>query len=114
MTKTTTAWNVPGLLIGFYEGGEAYQAWHGRKPADGHHLGADEAALFDAVAAGKTIRPAKGGYYVRAELTPEAVEALRYWAETMAGSVADSAREGEQWARNELRAAQRVLKRMGR
>lgn len=112
MTKTT---NVPGRLIDFYQGGGAYADYDAalfakREPAPTRNLGADELALFAAVEAGRRVRPSKGGYYVRAELTPEAVQALRYWAQTLASASSDDARDGDQDARNDLRAAQRVLK----
>lgn len=112
MTKTT---NVPGRLIDFYEGGGAYGDYGaagrmGLKPKPTRNLGADELALFTAVDAGRFVRPSKGGYYVRAELSESALGALRYWAQTLASASSDDARDGDQDARNDLRVARRVLK----
>ena len=104
-----TAFSVPGRLIEFYKGGEAYLAY-GRGETDGN-LGDDERALFQAVDAGAMVRPSKGGYYVRAKLSEDALAALRYWAETLEGVAADDA-PYEPEARNDLRAAQRVLKKV--
>lgn len=115
MPKTT---NVPGRLIDFYTGGGAYADYDGarragRVPEPSSELDADELALFRAVETGRVVRPSKGGYYVRAELSEAALEALRYWAQTLASASADDARDGDQDARNDLRAAQRVLKSAG-
>jgi hypothetical protein len=109
---TTITVNVPGRLIDFYQGGDAYAVYDAarfakREPAPTRELGADELALFAAVDAGRSVRPSKGGYYVRAALTLAAIDALRYWAQTLA-----SASYGDQDARNDLRAAQRVLTRL--
>jgi hypothetical protein len=100
--------NVPGRVIDFYHGGGSYQAWTTGN-ADHHDWPeSDELALFIAVTDGKTIRPKLGGYYVRAELTEEAIEALAYWAETLETASTDNA-PYEQDARSDLRTAQRVL-----
>jgi hypothetical protein len=114
---TTITVNVPGRLIDFYQGGDAYAVYDAarfakREPAPTRELGADELALFAAVDAGRSVRPSKGGYYVRAALTLAAIDALRYWAQTLASASADDARYGDQDARNDLRAAQRVLTRL--
>jgi hypothetical protein len=108
MTKIT----VPGRLIDFYRGGGAYQAWDGGQGNTSHRdwPAADELELFQACAAAKAIRPSKGGYYVRVELSEAGLGALRYWAETLESASADNARDGDQDARNDLRAAQRALK----
>jgi hypothetical protein len=110
--------NVPGRIIGFYEGGQAHQDYvsaerQGRVPVPTRDLAADELALFNAVRVGIRVR-AGSGYYVKAELTPEAIEALRYWGETLESCSADGAREGDQDARNDLRAATRMLERLPR
>lgn len=108
---TTTKFNVPGRLIGFYQGGEAWLAYLRQERDSQNYPEADELALFEAVAAGQIVRPSKGGYYVRAELSAEALHGLRYWAETLeTASGDDAAYEPE--ARNDLRAAQRVLRKL--
>jgi hypothetical protein len=103
--------NVPGRVIDFYTGGGAYQAWTTGNANHHDWPESDELSLFEAVRDGKRIRPRLGGYYVRAELTPEAVEALRYWAETLEAASADDA-SWEPDARSDLRTAQRVLERL--
>jgi hypothetical protein len=54
-------------------------------------------------------RKAKGGYWVACDLTPAALEGLRYWAGTLETASQDGAREGEPDSRNDLRAAHKVL-----
>ena len=107
--KTT----VPGRVIDFYSGGGAYQAWQHDVKGSRDWPDADELELFEACADAKQIKPSKGGYYVRVDLSEKGLEALRYWAETLESASTDNARDGEQDARNDLRAAQSVLKRMG-
>lgn len=106
--------NVPGRLIDFYKGGQAYHDYATQvQPKTTRELGADELALFAAVTAGREIRPSMGGYYVRAELSSEAVEALRYWAETLETASRDNASD-EPDARLDLRAAQQTIARLTR
>lgn len=116
MSVSTNTFNVPGRVIDFYSGGEAYNEYinairAGRKPEVTRNLQDDELALFEAVDAGKVIRPSKGGYYVRAELTELARKGLAYWAETLAGASADNA-AWESDAANDLRAARKTLERL--
>jgi hypothetical protein len=109
--------NVPGRVIAFYEGGGAwadYQAAIRRgedpiKPT--RDLAADELALFQAVDAGRRVRPSKGGFYVIARLNAAAIEAARYWANTLATASADDA-GWEPDAANDLRAARKLLARL--
>lgn len=110
MPETKTI-NVPGRVIDFYQGGEAWVDYtRNDPPVETRNLGADELALFQAVDTGRQVRPSKGGYYVRAELSPEAQEAALYWAETLYSASGDDARSGDQEARNDQRAAGRLLK----
>lgn len=108
--------NVPGRVIGFYQGGGAYADYIGalrrnEPPRTTRDLGADELALFTAVDAGRRVSPSKGGYYVIAELSSEAVEALRYWAGVLETASADDA-PYEPDSRNDLRTAQRTLEKL--
>ena len=108
-TSTTTRFNVPGRLIDFYGGGESHLAYSRDERNSRNWPEADELALYQAVDAGKIIRPGKGGYYVKTELSDAALAGLRYWAETLeTASEGDASYEPE--ARNDLRAAQRVLR----
>lgn len=100
--------NIPGRVVDFYEGGEAWIVYQ-RGDGVSRNLSAGELELFTAVDAGKAIRPSKGGYYVRVELSPEAIEAARYWADTLANSSGDEAAWGDPDARNDVRAANRLL-----
>jgi hypothetical protein len=105
--------NVPGRVIEFYKGGEAYLAWS-RGEGPGHReYDRGEWELFAAVDAGRE-RSAKGGYWVRADLSDAACEAAVYWADTLAGSSRDSAAWGNQDARNDLRAANNLFDRLRR
>ena len=110
MSGTTIRVAFPGRLADFMEGGEAWLTYK-RTGTTGPNLDADELALFQAVNAGRIVRPSKGGYYVIVHLTPGAVEAARYWAETLASSSGDDA-AWDQDARNDLRAAERILRQL--
>jgi len=105
---------VPGRVIEFSTGGESYLAFErGEDPATSKELDADEHAWFTAVLReGKEVRPSKGGYYVIAELSPPAVQAARYWAETLESASQDNARDGDPDARNDVRAAARLLNKL--
>src|SRR5947209_13338309 len=103
---TTTKFNVPGRLIDFYQGGEAWLAYRREERDSRNYPGSDELALFEAVQAGRTVSPSLGGYYVRAELSAAALAGLRYWAQTLETSSHDDA-SWEPEARNDLRAAER-------
>lgn len=115
MSFKPRTFNVPGRVIDFYAGGQAHHDYvqmlrNGETPTATREIGEDELALFNAVRAGKRIKAGnKGGYYVRAELSPAAVEALKYWAETLVTASEDGAREGDSYSRNDLRTAMRVL-----
>jgi hypothetical protein len=105
--------NVPGRVIDFYTGGGAYQAWERDVRDSRDWPEADELALFEAVRDGRRMRPSKGGYYVRAELSDAALKGLRYWAETLQTASQDDA-SYEPDARNDLRAANKTLAKLGR
>lgn len=103
--------NVPGRVVDFYKGGEAYAAYR-RGEAPGDPEGSvGEWTLFEAIGKSRT-RSAKGGWWAVAELDDDAREAARYWAETLETSSADDARSGDPDARSDLRAAQNLLKRL--
>jgi len=104
--------NIPGRVITFYEGGGAYADYsaalrRGDTPTETRDLGADEIALFSAVDAGRSVRPSKGGFYVIADLTPPAIAAACYWAETLATASGDELEEPDNY--NDHRAALRLL-----
>jgi hypothetical protein len=104
--------NLPGRLIEFSQGGESWLAYRrGEDPMTSKELDNDEYEFFRAVEEGRQIRGGFGGYYVRADLTPGAMRAARYWAETLETSAGDDA-AWEPEARNDLRAAQTMLKRL--
>jgi hypothetical protein len=105
--------NVSGLLVDFYMGGQSWIDYtSGADPVSAPNMDTDEYELFRAVEEGRTIRGGFGGYYVRADLTPGGVRAARYWAETMATASQDNAASGDPDARNELRAAHKMLARL--
>lgn len=107
----TRDFNVPGRIIDFYQGGGAWVAYETGHDASHKDLDADEIALFEAVDNGKEVKPGKGGYYVKAKLSPLAIEALRYWAETLETASQDDAAH-DSYARNDLRAARKVLEQL--
>lgn len=111
---STVRVNIPGRVASFSEGGEAFIAWSDErdgKPRNENEYDPGEWAYFDAVADGRIVRPSKGGYYVIARLTPAAVEAARYWAETLATASGDDAAYDPE-ARNDHRAALKLLARL--
>ena len=106
-----TRLHIPGRVVEFWKGGGAWQAWNYGKGNPGHvdYPDGGELELFQAVAAAREIRPKLGGYYVAVELSPDGIAAARYWAETCESASADNAREGDEYARSDLRAARKLL-----
>jgi len=106
-------YNIPGRLIDFSQGGGSWLAYRrGEDPVSSRNLDNEEYEFFRAIEEGREVKGGFGGYYVRADLTPGGVRAARYWAETLETSSQDDAAGGDQDARNDLRAAQKMLARL--
>jgi hypothetical protein len=104
--------NVPGRVIEFSRGGEAWLAYQ-REPRGDSREGEYDAGEWEFFRACEGPRRyAKGGYWVSVELSAEGRAAARYWAETLATAAEGDAQSGDQDARSDLRAARRLLERL--
>ena len=105
---------IPGRLIEFFQGGQAYADWeHAHRPdhaVKGLEFDEDEAQLFTAVHCTPRRRAGRYGYYHKVQATKPVLEALAYWAETLEGI--SNQPFGDPAQATDLRAARAVLDRI--